>query len=107
MPDSDDGDSGGGSSHLSGSTAAAATRAPPPAVCLMPAIGAARPVVKGRHPTDSELRQQIAALQTRAALSFNPDRSAHSLLLCAPRRSTACCQIRSRSVSVTCSEYMT
>ncbi len=83
-PDSDDGDSAGGSSsHLSGSAVAAvASRAPPSAVGLMPAIGAPRPMVKGRHPTDAELRQQIAALQTRAALSYNPDRSAHRLLLC-------------------------
>ena len=91
-PDSDDGDSAGGSSsHLSGSAAAVASRAPPSAVCLMPAIDAPRPPVKGRHPTDAELKQQIAALQTRAALSYNPDRSARRCLLCTTDRCSACC----------------
>ena len=89
VPESDDGTSAGGSSKFSGSAAAVAPCPPPSAVCLMPAIGAPRPAAggKGRHPTDAELKQQIAALQHRAAFSYNPDRSA---TLCHIEEYTCC-----------------
>ena len=69
----------------------------PSAVGLMPVIGGGGGAHAGghvsRHPTDAELKQQIAALQSRAALSYNPDQSEgqlppsenHCLCYCSPQ----------------------